>query len=548
VREGRVVTVGTSDEAASRTIDADGLLVAPGVIDLHTHYDAQVLWDGAPRPSPLHGVTTIIGGNCGFSLAPLGEHDGDVDYVRSMMSVVEGIPMDALELGAAWDWRSFAEYLSRLDGRLVPNAGFLAGHSTIRRAAMGTDATEGTARAEQVEAMQQLLDRALADGALGFSSGWDNAHFDADGNPVPSRVAAAGEFVALAEVVGRHPGTTIGMFPWMGELPEDRMELMADMSVAADRPVNWNLLGSMSPVEIYEQQLAACDLGRARGGRVVALALPDFLRMRAATLLANIPEFAEVLRMPDWERRAAVKDPESRARLVTAIENAGTTEFAAVGRWDLLEIAEARSPETEPLVGLTVEAAARGRGTTPVDLLLDVVVAEQLPLTVMLPTLVPSLGASDDGWRARVEVWQDDRVVLGGSDAGAHLDLMCHANYPTMVLGEVVRERGVLPIETAVRLMTDAPARLLGLRDRGRIAEGMHADLLVFDRERVASAPARARHDLPGGGERLYAESIGVEHVLVNGTEVVTDGALTGATAGTVLRSGRDTDTVTVRG
>ena len=547
VRDGRVVAVDEVDEPAIRTLDADGLVVAPGFVDLHTHYDAQVMWDPAASPSPLHGVTTIVGGNCGFSIAPLTDGDGDTDYVKRLMSVVEGIPMAALEQGVAWDWHSFGEYLGRLDGRIVVNAGFLAGHSTLRRAVMGPDATEGAATPEQVAAMEAMLDRALSDGALGFSSGWDNAHYDGDGKAVPSRVADADEFVALARVVGRHPGTTIGMFPWMGEFPRDRMQLMADMSVAADRPVNWNLLGSMSPVEIYEQQLAACDLAREQGGRVVALALPDFLRMRASTLLATIPEFSDVLRAPDWERRAAVQDPDVRARLTEAIERTSATEFAAVGRCDLLEIAEARSPGTEALVGLTVEEAAARRGTTPIDLLLDVVVVEQLPLTVMLPTLVPSLGASDEGWRARAAIWGDSRVMLGGSDAGAHLDLMCHANYPTVVLGDAVRTRRLLPLEEAVRLMTDAPARLLGLRDRGRIDEGAHADLVVFDAARIASGPAIARHDLPGGGERLYAESVGVDHVFVNGTEIVTGGELTGEAGGTVLRSGRDTETVTVR-
>ena len=401
-------------------------------------------------------------GTAASRVAPLTD-DADVDYVRRLMSVVEGIPLSALEQGCSWDWHSFGDYLSRLDDHLVVNAGFLAGHSTIRRAVMGADATEGEATVDQVARMAALLSDSLADGALGFSSGWDNAHYDGDGKAVPSRGASVDEFLALAHVVGRHAGTTIGMFPWMGELPRDRMELMADMSVAADRPVNWNLLGSMSPVEIYEQQLEACDLARERGGHVVALALPDFLRMRASTLLATIPEFDEVLRAPEWERRAAVQDPDVRARLTAAIERASQSEFAAVGRWDLLEIAEPRSPETEPLVGLSVEQAAARRGTTPIELLLDVVVPEQLPLTVMLPTLVPSLGATDAGWRARAAIWGDSRVMLGGSDAGAHLDLMCHANYPTMVLGDSVRARHLLPLEEAVRLMTDAPARLLGL-------------------------------------------------------------------------------------
>jgi N-acyl-D-aspartate/D-glutamate deacylase len=546
VRDGRIVL--DSDEPSSRALDADGLVVCPGFVDLHTHYDAQVLWDGAASPSPLHGVTTVVGGNCGFSIAPLGHGTGDVDYVRRLMSVVEGIPMRALEQGGAWDWHSFGEFLDRLDDRLVLNAGFLAGHSTLRRAVMGADATEGQATPDQVREMEALLGESLAQGALGLSSGWDNAHYDGDGKAVPSRVASADEFLALARVVGRHAGTTIGMFPWMGELPRDRMELMADMSVAADRPVNWNLLGSMSPVEIFAQQLEACDLARERGGRVVALALPDFLRMRASTLLNTLPEFVDVLRAPESERRRAVRDPDVRARLEAAIERASQSEFGALGRWDLLEIAEPRGAGTEALVGLSIEDASKRLGTTAIEVLLDVVIPEQLPLTVMLPTLVPSLGASDDGWRARAAIWGDSRVVLGGSDAGAHLDLMCHANYPTMVLGESVRRRHLLPMEEAVRLMTDAPARLLGLRDRGRIGDGAHADLVVFDPERVGSGPALARHDLPGGGERLYAESLGVEHVFVAGTEIVAAGALTGATPGTALRSGRDTDTVTVLG
>ena len=293
VGEGRIVALDAVGESAERILDADGLVVAPGFVDLHTHYDAQIMWDAAASPSPLHGVTTIIGGNCGFSIAPLA--DGDAEYVRRLMSVVEGIPIAALEQGCTWDWHSFDELLGRLDGQVAVNAGFLAGHSTIRRAVMGAAATGGAATPEQVERMAELLAESLRGGALGFSSGWDNAHYDGDGNPVPSRVADASEFLALARVVGEHAGTTIGMFPWMGELPRDRMELMADMSVAANRPVNWNLLGSMSPIEIYEQQLAACDLARERGGRVVALALPDFLRMRAATLLATIPEFADLL-------------------------------------------------------------------------------------------------------------------------------------------------------------------------------------------------------------------------------------------------------------
>ncbi len=178
--------------------------------------------------------------------------------------------------------------------------------------------------------------------------------------------------------------------------------------------------------------------------------------------------------------------------------------------------------------------------------MLDLVIVERLPLTVMLPSLVPSLGTSEEGWRVRAEVWSDERVVLGGSDAGAHSDLMCHANYPTVVLGDAVRLRGLLALEEAVRLMTDVPARLLGLRDRGRIEPGAIADLVLFDPASVGSGPAVARRDLPGGEERLYAESVGVRQVIVGGEAVVVDGRFTDARPGRVLRSGRDTETVSL--
>jgi len=322
VTAGRIVAVGTVEGDATRTIDATGRVVAPGFIDVHTHYDAQALWDGMLSPSPLHGVTTVIGGNCGFSVAPLA--DADVDYLRTLMAVVEGIPMSALE-GVDWSWRSFGDYLDRLDGHLGVNAAFLVGHSTLRRLAMGDDAVRREATDDEIATMVALLDAALADGALGLSSGWDNVHTDGDGNPVPSRVASAEEFVRLAEVVGRHPGTALGFFPHMGELPRDRMELMADMSLAAGRPLNWNLLGSMSPVEIYRQQLEACDLARSRGARVVALVLPDYLRLRAGNLLDTIPAFTAVFALDEAGRRAAVADPVTRAGLVAAIEEAAAT-------------------------------------------------------------------------------------------------------------------------------------------------------------------------------------------------------------------------------
>ena len=545
VAGGKVVAIGDDLGDAHATVDCDGKVVAPGVIDLHTHYDAQLLWDGAATPSPLHGVTTVIGGNCGFSIAPLAPDHAD--YLRRMMARVEGIPLAALEAGTDWGWRGFGEYLERLDGRLAVNAGFLAGHSTIRRLVMGDDA-HAVANADQIEQMVAIVHDAMAQGALGFSSSLGEAHTDGDGEPVPSRGAAPEEFLALAAAVRDHAGTTLEFIAAMGEIPLERAELMAEMSLAADRPLNWNLLGSLSPVEVYEQQLTACDLAASRGATVVALALPDLLRMRSDRVLRSLPGWEEVWALPDAERARALADPAVRDRLHTGFDEASARGLSFVADWDLVEIAEAGGAASEGCAGRTVREIAATRGVDPFTVLLDVVVADRAPLTTVFPSLTPSYGVSDEGWAIRRDVWSDPRVVLGGSDAGAHVDLMCHANYPTVVLGELVRERGMFTLEDAVRRITDVPARLLGLRGRGRVATGYEADLFVFDPATVATAPTTARRDLPGGAERLSADAIGVEHVFVGGVATVHGSQLTGALPGTALRSGRDTDTVKVPG
>ena len=275
---------------------------------------------------------------------------------------------------------------------------------------------------------------------------------------------------------------------------------------------------------------------------MIALALPDMMRMRASSLLPSLPGWRQVLELDDSGRRAACADPETRARLRAGAEQVAQRAVGVLADFSLMEVAD---PDSE-WVGWSLGAIAESRGTSVIDVLIDVVLHDRLTLYVVLPSLTPSLGRSDDGWRARVEVWKDPRVMLGGSDAGAHLDLMCHANYPTRVLSEVVRDRGLLTVEEAVEMMTDRPARHYGLRGRGRVAEGWHADLVVFDPDSVGSEPAALVHDLPGGGERLVAGSLGIDHVLVAGIEVVSDGDVTDRRPGRVLRSGSDTETVTL--
>jgi N-acyl-D-aspartate/D-glutamate deacylase len=534
---------GTAPEADT-VIDASGLMVAPGFIDLHTHYDAQLFWDPNASPSPLHGVTTVLGGNCGFSLAPLAP-DG-ADYISRMMARVEGMPLAALQDGLSWDWGSFGDWLGRLDGRIAVNAGFLVGHSTLRRLVMGDRAVGGTATDADIDAMEAALHAALEDGALGFSTSQVHTHNDGDGQPVPSRAASRAEMERLASAVRSHDGTTVELIVagCLNGFTEDEIDFMATMSLLADRPVNWNVLGvsSMNPDGAWSQ-LAAGTAAADRGATVVALTLPHTMQIRLSfshgAILDGLPGWREVFALPYEQRVAAFSDPETRRRLDAGAQSDEAGILRHLAQWDRLIFEETFASENKALEGRTVGDVARERGVSPFDALLDVVVADDLRTG-----LRPPIGESDADWVLRAEAWQDPRTIVGGSDAGAHLDTMCGAIYSTSMLGDGVRARGLLSWEQAVRQLTDIPARLYGLRDRGRLVPGSFADVVVFDPNAIGHSPVRTRDDLPGGASRLYAEARGICHVLVNGTEIVRDGAFTGAVPGQVLRSGRDTDTV----
>ena len=541
---GRIVAIGEVAESGAREIDATGLLVAPGFVDLHTHYDAQLFWDPTASPSPLHGVTTVFGGNCGFSLAPTGpEHS---DYLTRMLARVEGMPLAALRAGLDWEWDSFSSWLGRLDGRIGVNAGFLVGHSTLRRAVMGDDAVGSVATDAQLAAMEALLGRSLSEGAMGLSSSTAHTHNDGDGRPVPSRSAGPGELERLAAVVAEHAGTTVEMIipGCINGFSDEDMAFLATLSVAARRPVNWNVLApTAGNPDGTVRQLSASDRAARDGGRVVALTLPHTMALRLSfehgAILDGLPGWRQFFALSVDDRIEILVDPAARGPMDDRAqsEEAGVLRFLA--DWGRLVIAETFSGANEGLVGRSVADVAADRGLSAWDAICEVVVADRLRTGFSVP-----IPASESDWAARAEVWRDTRAVVGGSDAGAHLDTMCGAVYSTSLLGLGVRQRGLLSFEEAVRLLTDVPARLYGLVDRGRLAEGWWADITVFDPATVGPGELHTRDDLPGGASRLYAGSVGVEHVLVNGVEVVTGGDLTGALPGAILRSGTDTVTV----
>ncbi|MFZ4432980.1 MAG: N-acyl-D-amino-acid deacylase family protein [Microthrixaceae bacterium] len=548
VAAGRIAAVTEAGEVPAgdaEELDATGSVLTPGFVDPHTHYDAQLFWDPTASPSALHGVTTVVAGNCGFTLAPL--QPGDGDYVRRMMAKVEGMPLAALEQGIDWDWSTFEEYLDRLEGNLGVNAGFLVGHCALRRVVMGPEATSADASPEQLDAMRTLLAESLRAGGLGFSTTRARTHSDGDGVPVASRRATVEELLALAQVVSEHEGTTLEFASdgCLDGFDDDEVDFMIQFSRAGGRPLNWNVLtvDSHAP-ERYRNQLAAMDRCRAEGARVVALTMPVIVGMNMSFLnycaLNMMPDWNEILGLPVPERMERLADPATRRFMEERAASPDAGVFARLTGWDGYVIGDTFAEENRGLGGRRVGDIAAERGTGPFDTLLDIVLADELR-TVLWP------GATDndpESWELRRQAWQHPSVMLGGSDAGAHLDRMQGANYPTRFLADCLRGRRLTSLEDAVRMLTTVPAELFGLLDRGVVAPGAHADLVLFDPETVDSELLTLVDDLPGGTSRLFAGSVGVQRVWVGGVEVVRDGTPTGATPGTVVRSGRDTRTV----
>ncbi|MCB1256605.1 MAG: D-aminoacylase [Microthrixaceae bacterium] len=549
IEAGRIAALsesGNSIEGSSpQEIDGTGLIVCPGFIDPHTHYDAQLMWDPTGSPSNLHGVTTIIAGNCGFTLAPIKAQDAD--YTRQMMAKVEGMPLLALETGIDWNWSTFEEYLNRLEGNLGLNAGFLVGHCALRKYVMGDSAVGSDASEEQLNAMKELLTESIRAGGLGFSTTQARTHSDGDGEPVPSRWANENELLELASVVSEHPGTTLEFASngCLDGFDDEEVDFMIKYSKSGNRPVNWNVLtvDSHAP-ERYQNQLAAMDRCAEEGARVVALTMPVIVGMNMSFLnfcaLNLMPDWGPILALPLEERMERLRDPETRRFMEERAASPETGVFARLTGWDTYVIGDTFTAENEPLRGRRVGDIAAERGTTAFDTLIDIVLVDDLQ-TILWP------GATDadpESWRLRQEAWKHQSVMLGGSDAGAHLDRMQGANYTTRFLADCIRGRKLTTVEDAVRMMTQVPAELFGLKDRGVIREGAHADLVVFDPEEIGSEVLSMVDDLPGGTSRLFAGSVGLNHVLVSGVEVIRDSTPTGALPGSVIRSGVDTDTV----
>ncbi|WP_419921351.1 N-acyl-D-amino-acid deacylase family protein [Candidatus Poriferisodalis sp.] len=545
IRDGRIVAIGDdavrNEGRAVRTIDASGQIVAPGFVDIHTHFDAQVFWDTTLSPSPLHGVTTVISGNCGFTIAPLEPQHGD--YLMRMLARVEGMPLASLQEGVPWDWRSFGEYLDAIDGTLMPNAGFLVGHSALRRVVMGERSVGEAATPADLAAMKAMLAESIAAGGLGFSSSWAKTHNDADGEGVPSRHADPAELIELCSVLRDSPAVAIEFIPTIERFDTDVYQLLTDMSVAADRPLNWNVIfADGRRRDVISQKLEAGNFAARQGGRVVALTAPmpavSRLCFESGFLLDTLHGWTEPMALPPSEKAALLADPQRRAELNDLAQQ--PSAFRGLARWERLTVGEVSKPELAHFEGRTIGEIADEQGTTPWEALCDLVVADDLK-TGLYPR---AAGDDPDSWALRQELWNDDRCVIGASDAGAHLDFLATFNYSTYLLA-AARDREMLELEDAVHKLTDVPARLYGLAGRGQIANGWHADVVVFDPDSVGPKAIEVREDLPGGAWRLYGEADGINTVLIGGEVAVSGGEFTDARPGTLLRAGRDTEPVT---
>ena len=546
IKDGRIAAIGNITEDAAETLDVAGRIVAPGFIDVHTHYDAQVFWDPTLSPSCYHGVTTVVGGFCGFSIAPMTAEAAG--YIKPMLARVEGMPLQTLDKAVPWNWSSFGEYLDRIEGRVGLNAGFFVGHSAIRRVVMGPRAVGERASQGDLEAMKALLGKSLSEGALGFSTTISATHNDGDGNPVPSRWASHEELIELARIVRDHPGTGLELLPDLDFGP-GIPELITDFSIAGNRPVNWNALAVTDRANAEEHAarlLAVSDFARERGGEVIALTLVStpqiYMNLHTGFVFDSLPgSWREVFKWPVAERMRRFRDPSLRRQLAAdAASVPADAALVAMAQLPNYTVVSVTAEENKKYEGRKIAAIAAEKGCEPIDAMFDIALDDGLR-----STFAPEIGGhGHEAYELRGRLWRDDRTMIGASDAGAHLDLIDTFAFSTSLLQMGVREHGVITLEEAVHQITDRPARYFGLIERGRIALGNHSDLVVFDAETVGRGPSYYRYDVPGDELRIYADAQGIDHVFVNGVQIVKQGEHTGASPGKVLRSGKDTRTV----
>ena len=532
VKNGTVVEIGKISDGATKVVDASDCVVAPGFIDPHTHYDAQICWDSGITPSPWHGVTSVVLGNCGVGIAPCKLGAREI-AMRDLVNV-EGIPFDVLNAGITWDWESFPEYIEAAARRpSALNLAFLAPLTPFRHYVMGEASMERAATPDETAHIKALLRGAVDAGAFGFSTTTFNQHMGFQGRPLACRNASRDELKAYANVLKEtgKGAIEIALTKKVSVVTDEERDLLEFLVEESTRPITFLALFQRDdlPTCLGDSMRMLGDLlNRGVVPQTSPLPLTREMNMRNPFSFASFPCWKRAFEDKSKEaQRATYGDPAFRAAFKAELK--GAPVFS--GNWNRVSVLEVHKPEMKALEGRTVADIARERGTDGVDTLLDLTLEDDLDIEFVLaqfntsPTEVAPLLANP-------------QILLALGDAGAHVDMLCDAGYPTYLLGTWVRERQIMTVEQAVARLTAQPADLFGIRNRGRLKVGAQADVAIFDPLTVGSSnrPERS-YDLPTGAKRMIMRSKGVTHTIVNGEIVWAEGKATGATPGVVLRS-----------
>ncbi|MSP67448.1 MAG: amidohydrolase [Alphaproteobacteria bacterium] len=531
VAGGRIAEIGRIKESAAKVIDAAGCVVAPGFIDPHTHYDAQICWDGAVTPSSWHGVTSVVMGNCGVGIAPCKPAAREI-AMHDLVNV-EGIPFDVLEKGITWDWETFPEFLDAAERRRpAVNLGFLAPLTPFRHFVMGEESMDRAATVDETQRIRALLAEAVDAGALGFSSTILNQHVGFGGRPLACRNASDDELRAYAGMLkDKGKGAIeIAITRQTSVVDDDQYALLDLLVSASGRPVTFIALFDRDDIsEAVRDTLRKIAPLVARGVRPQTSPLPltREINMRSPFPFAAFPSWNRIFTDKSKPAQAAAyRDPAFRAAFREELKI--PINFA---NWDRITLHETGAPALKGLEGRTVTDIARARGQDGVDAFLDVTLEADLAAEFTMASFNTRVDRM-------TELLNDPSILVALGDGGAHVDMLCDCGYPTYLLGTWVRERQVLTLERAVQRLTSDPADLFGIHDRGRLRPGLAADITVFDPTTVGSGNRGVRRfDLPGGAKRMVMPSRGIEYTAVNGAVTYAQGQLTGAAEGRVLRS-----------
>jgi N-acyl-D-amino-acid deacylase len=530
IKDGRIAEIGRISDGAAKTIDADGLVVAPGFIDPHTHYDAQICWDPAISPSLWHGVTSVVMGNCGVGIAPCRPEAREV-AMRDLVNV-EAIPFEVLDAGITWDWVTFPEFLGAAEKRgSALNLGFIAPLTPFRHWVMGEASLERAATPEETAQIAALLRQAVDVGAFGFSTTVLNQHMGYQARPLACRNASRDELKAYCNELRKagKGAIEIALTQTVGLMNDAEEDLLAMLLAESGRPVTF--LALFQRDDMPEACPETRRRAKAHSGAVPQtspLALTREVNMRNPFSFAAFKCWGRVFADKSKEaQRAVYGDPAFRDAFREELKSA--SGFS--GDWRRITVHESHKPELKRYEGRSVADIARERGKDGVDTFLDLTLEDDLDIEFVLAQF------NVDVERVK-ENLTDPLVLIALGDAGAHVDMLCDAGYPTYLLGTWVRERQIMSLEQAVARLTAQPADLFGIKGRGRLSIGNAADIAIFDPATVGSASrGERRYDLPGGAKRMVMPSRGVEYTIVNGTTVYAGGQATDATPGAVLRS-----------